>query len=33
MALNVRLHLGDCLDVLRSIPDQEVQTCVTSPAG
>lgn len=25
------LHLGDCLEVLRTLPDASVQTCVTSP--
>ena len=28
---NATLYLGDCLDVLRSMPDESVQTCVTSP--
>lgn len=25
------IHIGDCLDVLRTLPDESVQTCVTSP--
>jgi DNA modification methylase len=25
------LHLGDCLDVLRTMPDASVNCCVTSP--
>ena len=25
------IHLGDCLDVLRTMPDQSVNCCVTSP--
>lgn len=25
------LHVGDCLDVLRSLPSESVHTCVTSP--
>jgi DNA modification methylase len=28
---NATLHLGDCLAVLASMPDQSVQCCVTSP--
>jgi DNA modification methylase len=28
---DVRLHLGDCLDVLRSLPDASARCCVTSP--
>jgi len=28
---NATLHLGDCLDVLRTLPDASVQCCVTSP--
>ena len=27
----VTIHNGDCLEVLRTIPDQSVQCCVTSP--
>lgn len=27
----IDLHLGDCRDVLKSLPDESVQTCVTSP--
>lgn len=25
------LHVGDCLNVLRTMPDASVHTCVTSP--
>ena len=28
---NATLHLGDCLDVLRTLPEASVQCCVTSP--
>jgi site-specific DNA-methyltransferase (adenine-specific) len=28
---NTTLYLGDCLDVLRSMPEASVQCCVTSP--
>lgn len=28
---NATLYLGDCLEVLRTLPDASVQTCVTSP--
>jgi DNA modification methylase len=28
---NVRVHQGDCLSVLRALPDSIVQCCVTSP--
>ena len=28
---NATLYQGDCLDVLRGIPDGSVQCCVTSP--
>ena len=27
----IDLHLGDCREVLKSLPEQSVQTCVTSP--
>lgn len=29
--MTITLHLGDCIEVLKSLPDQSVQTCVTSP--
>ena len=28
---DVRLYLGDCVEVMRIFPDRSVQTCVTSP--
>ena len=28
---NATLHLGDCLEILRTMPDASVHTCVTSP--
>jgi site-specific DNA-methyltransferase (adenine-specific) len=28
---HVRLHVGDCLDILRALPAKSFQTCVTSP--
>jgi DNA modification methylase len=28
---NVTIHVGDCLDVLRELPEKSVQCCVTSP--
>lgn len=28
---HVTLHHGDCLDVLRTLPDASVNACVTSP--
>lgn len=28
---NATLHMGDCLDVLRTMPGASVQCCVTSP--
>lgn len=28
---NATLHLGDCLDVLKTLPEASVQCCVTSP--
>ena len=28
---NITIHVGDCLDVLRELPEQSVQCCVTSP--
>ena len=27
----VTIHNGDCIEVLRTIPDESVQCCVTSP--
>ena len=27
----IELHLGDCLNVLRAMPDNSVHCCVTSP--
>jgi site-specific DNA-methyltransferase (adenine-specific) len=29
--MKVELHLGDCLDVMRSMPDKSVDTCITDP--
>lgn len=29
--MNVAIHTGDCLDVLRTLPDESVHCCVTSP--
>lgn len=29
--LNFDLHIGDCLESLRAMPDQSVHCCVTSP--
>ena len=29
--MTVELHLGDCLEVMRSMPDKSVDLCVTSP--
>ena len=31
MSERYQLHLGDCLEVLRTLPDASVQCCVTSP--
>lgn len=31
MSANVQILLGDCRDTLRTLPDESVQTCVTSP--
>ena len=31
MIPTVTIRVGDCRDILRSLPDQSVQTCVTSP--
>ncbi len=28
---NATIHNGDCLDVLRTLPDESVHCCVTSP--
>ena len=28
---NATLYLGDCLEILRTMPDASVHTCVTSP--
>ena len=28
---DVQLYLGDCLEVMRELPDNSVQCCVTSP--
>ena len=29
--MNVQLHLGDCLEVMRSLPENSVDTCITDP--
>ena len=29
--MSVRILIGDCRDVLRTLPDASVQCCVTSP--
>lgn len=29
--MNYQLHLGDCIEVMRTLPANSVQTCVTSP--
>lgn len=28
---NATLYLGDCIESMRTMPDQSVHTCVTSP--
>ncbi len=29
--MNVQLHLGDCLEVMRTLPENSVDTCITDP--
>ena len=29
--MNIKLHKGDCMDIMRQLPDQSVDCVVTSP--
>jgi len=29
--MNVQLHLGDCLEVMRTMPDKSVDAVITDP--
>ena len=29
--MSVQLYLGDCLEVMRSMPENSVDTCITDP--